>query len=129
MTREPSLANMSSKHKRSAVNQTADYTLRHDMSQLSFASYESDSLNNFNDNESNDINEISIYERLCYDLRIVPCSIIVKSLPTTSISLSNYGLNSTGILALANTLKVCFTCFCVCFFYDRLIFDLKFQKD
>ncbi len=101
MTREHSLV-----LGKSAGNQTADSALRHDPSQLSFASYESDSLNNFNDNETNDINEISIYERLCYDLRIVPCSIIVKSLPTTSIVLSNYGLNSTGILALANTLKV-----------------------
>jgi hypothetical protein len=109
---------MSNKHKRSVINQTADFSLRNDMSQLSFASYESDSLNNFNDHETNDLNEIRIYERLCYDLRIVPCSIIVKSLPTTSIVLSNYGLNSTGILALANTLKV-FQLYLIMFLIDK----------
>ncbi|RNA15208.1 leucine-rich repeat-containing 74A-like isoform X2 [Brachionus plicatilis] len=45
------------------------------------------------------------YESICHSLRIVPCSIVLKSLPTSSISLNNYGLTSTGILALTFALK------------------------
>lgn len=56
--------------------------------------------------QSNEDYAIAYYEKLCYDLKIVPCSIIVKSLSTNSICLSNYGLNSTGTLALTMTLKV-----------------------
>jgi hypothetical protein len=48
----------------------------------------------------------SSYQAYCYDLKIGPSSIVLKSLLTTSLSLSNYGLNSTGLLALATALKV-----------------------
>ena len=59
------------------------------------------------DSEKNNMdNEVVYYEKLCQDLRIVPCSIVIKSLPTESIILCNYGLNSTGALALSNVLKV-----------------------
>jgi len=69
-------------------------------------SYDSSDDTDLNVEDNHMINNVNKYERLCYDLQIVPCSIIIKSLPTTAISLSNYGLNSTGILALSTTLKV-----------------------
>lgn len=46
------------------------------------------------------------YQSYCYDLKIGPSSIVLKSLLTNTLSLSNYGLNSTGLLALATALKV-----------------------
>lgn len=49
---------------------------------------------------------MKIYEDICMDLKLVPCSIIVKSLPTAVISLNNYGLGSAGTLALSEALKV-----------------------
>ena len=57
----------------------------------------------YNDDDDDDVLR---YVKLCNDLNIVPCSIIIKSLPTTSINMSNYGLNSMGILALVTILKV-----------------------
>ena len=49
---------------------------------------------------------IEEYEAACYYLKIVPCKIVFKSLPTSSIILSNYGLTSTSVLALTQALKV-----------------------
>lgn len=46
------------------------------------------------------------YESACHALHIVPSSIVLKALPTTSISLANYGCNSVGVLALTHALKV-----------------------
>ena len=69
-------------------------------------SYQSSDSDLYNERENYVVeNEKEFYENLCKDLRIVPCSIILKSLATSSIVLCNYGLNSTGCLALANALK------------------------
>jgi hypothetical protein len=70
------------------------------------ASYDSSDDTDLYVEDNHTIDNVNKYERLCHDLQIVPCSIIIKSLPTTFISLNNYGLNSTGILALSTTLKV-----------------------
>jgi hypothetical protein len=48
----------------------------------------------------------SVYEETCADLQLVPCSIVLKSLPTTIIQVHNYGLGSAGTLALSQALKV-----------------------
>jgi hypothetical protein len=70
------------------------------------------SLNNYNFEADESGDEMSSnasvneYESACNALQIVPCSIVLKALPTTKISLANYGFNSTGILALTHALKV-----------------------
>jgi hypothetical protein len=69
------------------------------------------SMANFSlDGETDDdyqlVNSVGEYESACIALSIVPCSLVVKTLLTTSISLANYGFNSTGILALTHALKV-----------------------
>lgn len=46
------------------------------------------------------------YESACYYLRIVPSKIVIKSLPLSSISLNNYGLNHVAVHALMFALKV-----------------------
>lgn len=46
------------------------------------------------------------YESACYYLRIVPSKIVIKSLPLSSISLNNYGLNHVAVHALTFALKV-----------------------
>ena len=48
---------------------------------------------------------VSEYTSACHALRIVPCSIVLKSLRNMSIVLSNYGLGPLGTLALTNALK------------------------
>lgn len=48
---------------------------------------------------------VAEYKDVCYYLNIVPCSIVIKSLPTSEICLPNYGLNSSGTLALTQALK------------------------
>ncbi len=48
----------------------------------------------------------SKYKEYCYDLKIGPSSTVLKCLLTSSLCLSNYGLSSTGLLALATALKV-----------------------
>lgn len=58
------------------------------------------------DRELNNDGGASKYKTYCYDLRIGPSSTVLKSLLTTSLSLSNYGLSSTGLLALSTALKV-----------------------
>ncbi|CAF0831592.1 unnamed protein product [Brachionus calyciflorus] len=82
---------------------SSDTILKRENTQQSLESFnydlDSDSSNIFTDNS------ISEYESLCHSLQIVPCSIILKSLPTTAVCLSNYGLNSTGTLALTYALK------------------------
>lgn len=74
---------------------------------------ESESECSFDDDEAStkkkksDIDRsIDEYEAACYYLKIVPCKIVFKSLPTSSIILSNYGLTSTSVLALTQALKV-----------------------
>ena len=49
---------------------------------------------------------IERYKELCHELKIVPISIVLKSLMTTSISLSNYGISPNNVLALTHALKV-----------------------
>lgn len=49
------------------------------------------------------------YQTYCYGLKIGPSSIVLKSLLTNTLSLSNYGLNSIGLLALATALRENFT--------------------
>lgn len=51
------------------------------------------------------------YQTYCYGLKIGPSSIVLKSLLTNTLSLSNYGLNSIGLLALATALRVNFSVF------------------
>lgn len=57
--------------------------------------------------KSDDIysNDLITYENYCKDLGIVPCSIICKSLSTSSLILNNYGIGSVGALALSQALK------------------------
>lgn len=93
--------------------------LYHEKTDLSHISYDTD-LNSDNDKNLME-NEVAYYERLCQDLKIVPCSIVIKSLPTESIVLCNYGLNSTGTLALANVLKV------PRFFFWNILSDSNFE--
>ena len=57
------------------------------------------------DNDSLD-GGISKYEDACHGLMIGVSSIVLKSLKTTAVILSNYGLNSVRVLALCNALKV-----------------------
>ena len=57
------------------------------------------------DNDSLD-GGISKYEDACHGLMIGTSSIVLKSLRTNSVILSNYGLNSVRVLALCNALKV-----------------------
>lgn len=56
------------------------------------------------DNDSLD-GGISKYEDACHGLMIGTSSIVLKSLRTNSVILSNYGLNSVRVLALCNALK------------------------
>lgn len=48
---------------------------------------------------------ISEYHHACHALRIVPCSIILKSFKLSYIGLGNYGLGAVGTLALTIGLK------------------------
>jgi hypothetical protein len=87
----------------SAKNKESSFQLQKERTDLSYQSSDSDL---FNERETYIAeNDKTYYENLCKDLKIVPCSIILKSLATTQIVLCNYGLNSTGCLALANALK------------------------
>lgn len=56
--------------------------------------------------EDRDDQGISKYEDACHGLMIGTSSIVLKSLRTNSVILSNYGLNSVRVLALCNALKV-----------------------
>ena len=58
--------------------------------------------------EDPDDQGISKYEDACHGLMIGTSSIVLKSLRTNSVILSNYGLNSVRVLALCNALKVIF---------------------
>lgn len=87
----------------SAKNKESAFQLQKERTDISYQSSDSDL---FNERETYIAETDKIYyENLCKDLKIVPCSIILKSLSTTQIILCNYGLNSTGCLALANALK------------------------
>jgi len=87
----------------SGKNKESAFQLQKERTDLSYQSSDSDL---FNERETYIAETDKIYyENLCKDLKIVPCSIILKSLATTQIVLCNYGLNSTGCLALANALK------------------------
>lgn len=55
---------------------------------------------------SHENNSVEEYESACYFLKIVPSKIVIKSLPLSSISLSNYGINHTTVHALIFALKV-----------------------
>lgn len=55
--------------------------------------------------EDPDDQGISKYEDACHGLMIGTSSIVLKSLRTNSVILSNYGLNSVRVLALCNALK------------------------
>ena len=79
-----------------------DFLLRSDNNLLE-SELESDS-----DDEYVSDGGITKYKNLCHEMKIVPCSIVLKSLPTTSISLANYGISSNNVLALTNALKVTF---------------------
>lgn len=46
------------------------------------------------------------YENMCASFQLLPCKIVLKSLPTTSLVLSNYGLSATALYALTQALKV-----------------------
>jgi hypothetical protein len=70
------------------------------------------------DNELSSNVSVNEYESACSALHIVPCSIVLKALPTTTICLANYGFNSTGILALTHALKV--QAFCVLYAFLEL---------
>lgn len=73
----------------------------------SFKSTSGFSLTSESDDDYDDENRSLVeYQNVCFNLNIVPCKILLKSLPTSSIVLTNYGLNSTGILALTQALKV-----------------------
>ena len=71
------------------------------------------SIKNYNFEEETDDNprdpNVVVYESACHALQIVPCSIVMKTLPTKSISLANYGFSSVGVLALTHALKTNFT--------------------
>ena len=87
----------------SAKHKESSFQLQKERTDLSYQSSDSDL---FNERETYVVEDEKVYyENLCRDLKIVPCSIILKSLATTQIILCNYGLNSTGCLALANALK------------------------
>ncbi len=51
---------------------------------------------------------IQLYEETCKRLNLCPCSMVVRSLNTTTINLRNYGLGSKGCAALAVGLVVSF---------------------
>lgn len=96
-----------------------DPNLHKDNTEASIESYNYDL-----DSESmNPDTSVTEYENLCADLRIVPCSIILKSLPTSAVILSNYGLNSTGTLALTYALRVCSNIF-IFDFYKSIYFRI-----
>lgn len=63
-----------------------------------------DALNGECDRESiasKDKSSIQVYEETCKRLNICPCSMIIRSLYTTTINLENYGLGTKGSQALA----------------------------
>jgi hypothetical protein len=70
-----------------------------------FNNFDSDSMDNFSSNNNQHLLSIQEYEAACFSLKIVPSSIVIKALPTTRISLANYGINSTGVLALVHALR------------------------
>ena len=55
-----------------------------------------------------DKSSLQVYEERCKHLNICPCSMVVRSLYTTSINLENYGLGPKGSAALAVALVVSF---------------------
>ncbi len=75
---------------------------------LSFSSLGDQAEESDDDTQDNDSLDggISRYEDACHGLMIGTSSIVLKSLKTNSVILSNYGLNSVRVLALCNALKV-----------------------
>ncbi len=70
---------------------------------------------------STDKSYVQLYEETCKRLKICPCSMIIRSLNTTTINLRNYGLGPRGCAALAVVLAVSF------FFYlKNMIISLYF---
>lgn len=55
-----------------------------------------------------DKSSLQIYEETCKRLNIYPCSMVIRSLHTTKISIGNYGLGPKGAAALAVALVVSF---------------------
>ena len=74
---------------------------------LSFSSLGDFEESDENDQDADSLNgDITKYENACHGLMISTSAIVIKSLPTNSVILSNYGLNSVRVLALTNALKV-----------------------
>lgn len=75
---------------------------------LSFSSLGDQAEESDDDAQDNDSLDggISRYEDACHNLMIGTSTIVLKSLKTNCVLLSNYGLNSVRVLALCNALKV-----------------------